>query len=143
MLLGPEFHHRLGQPNAQRAQAVHPRMAGGAQRDERGGSGISRFAVVDMEPASALPCPAAAALPPVAVEDLLPVAGKVRARVRPRPVTDPAQAGNGRGSPPAGAKQGDLGGARQRMGRPGARENSRNGRNASKFSYEEKAAICS
>lgn len=111
MELGPQGDERLGDPDAQEQEAMHPRVTGGAQRDQELGLVHSRFAVMDVQP---LPCPAGMAGVAVAGEDFLAQAGAVTAGIGGGVIAGAAEAGDEDRIPAAraeqGAEEGVLGG---------------------------------
>lgn len=50
MLLGPESHQHLGNPDPEGREPMQPHMAGGTEGDEQLGVVVARLPVMDDEP---------------------------------------------------------------------------------------------
>jgi hypothetical protein len=102
MLFAPEVQKLSGQPAAVGAEFVHDRMA-------RRTDGDQPFRAVDaglpVMHGALIPCPAALAPVPVALQNRLALPGKAAQRMPELPVTGGAQPGNHRRAAAAGAKQ--------------------------------------
>ncbi len=94
MLFGPEQRKQLRHPSVDRAKPVQPRMARRAYRDQTIRMAVAGFAMVYMKHA-AVPCPAARASKPVALQHRFPIAAEVILRMAPRAITLSAQPGDG------------------------------------------------
>ncbi len=105
MVLGPKGNERLGNPAADRRQAVQPGMATGAKRDQKSRGVLPRLPVMDME---AIPRPAGPAAARIPFEDGFAVPGKVRTRMSAGAIAAGAETGDGGSSLSANTEQSSL-----------------------------------
>jgi len=112
VLLAPQLDKKVRHPDPQPEQTVHPRVAPGAERDERVFVAAAPLPVVQMQPAAKKVFASAGTAPAAVAPDRgFAVPPEAALRKSLGPVTRAAQAGYLRGRFAAGAKQVPLPGA--------------------------------